>query len=43
MGKNFSTPLKKHESILGWFYLVIHTFLMGEAVMWANEALGLGL
>lgn len=41
--KHFSTPLKAHESILGWFYLIIHTFLMGKAVIWANEALDLGL
>ena len=39
----FSTPIKKHETIIGWIYLFLHIFVIGELLFRLNYRLSLGL
>ena len=35
----FRLPMKHYEAVIGWVYLFLHTFIMGYAVVIANELL----
>ncbi|MBR7081477.1 MAG: CPBP family intramembrane metalloprotease [Oscillospiraceae bacterium] len=44
MGKErFSTPIKKHETVIGWIYLFLHIFVVCELMFRLNHRLSLGL